>query len=231
MKKKNGFTLVELLAVIVVLAIIMIIAIPSVLDVMNSARKSSFVLYCEKVVTAVQTQFTYDNSLGNLHGAGLYVYDIGTDLSLTSTGSYVGYVVVDNRNTVNPPHFILYMHDNNYEIYNWDVTAWKMPEAGDVKSLNNASAIEKMPTIKTACDHWAMNKGTILELDTAQDDSLKGANKLYGPNTCQEAGKLESDTCITCFNREGFIIENGTVADTGSNPSPTADAPSPTAEG
>ena len=29
MKKKNGFTLVELLAVIVILAIIMIIAIPS----------------------------------------------------------------------------------------------------------------------------------------------------------------------------------------------------------
>ena len=35
MKKRNGFTLVELLAVIVVLAIIMIIAIPAVLDLEN----------------------------------------------------------------------------------------------------------------------------------------------------------------------------------------------------
>ena len=51
MKKKNGFTLVELLAVIVVLAIIMIIAIPSVLDVMNTARKKAFVMYVDKIVT------------------------------------------------------------------------------------------------------------------------------------------------------------------------------------
>ena len=60
MKKRNGFTLVELLAVIVVLAIIMIIAIPAVLDVMNNARKSSFALYIEKVVRDVQTQYVSD---------------------------------------------------------------------------------------------------------------------------------------------------------------------------
>jgi type IV pilus assembly protein PilA len=42
MKKKKGFTLVELLAVIVILAIIMIIAIPAVLNTMQTARKKSF---------------------------------------------------------------------------------------------------------------------------------------------------------------------------------------------
>ena len=44
MKKRNnkGFTLVELLAVIVILAIIMIIAIPSVLATMSTARKKTF---------------------------------------------------------------------------------------------------------------------------------------------------------------------------------------------
>lgn len=49
MKKKNGFTLVELLAVIVILAIIMIIAIPTVLETMASARRSSFAIYIEKL--------------------------------------------------------------------------------------------------------------------------------------------------------------------------------------
>ena len=39
---KKGFTLVELLAVIVVLAIIMIIAIPAVVESMNNAKKGSF---------------------------------------------------------------------------------------------------------------------------------------------------------------------------------------------
>lgn len=80
MKKKNGFTLVELLAVIVVLAIIMIIAIPSVLDVMNTARKKAFVMYVDKIVTAVQAQYLYDANGGAIQGAGFYVYDITSDL-------------------------------------------------------------------------------------------------------------------------------------------------------
>ena len=37
---KKGFTLVELLAVIVVLALIMVLTVPSVLTSMNSARQS-----------------------------------------------------------------------------------------------------------------------------------------------------------------------------------------------
>jgi len=41
--KINGFTLVELLAVIVILAIIMIIAIPSVLNVTEQAKQKSFI--------------------------------------------------------------------------------------------------------------------------------------------------------------------------------------------
>jgi len=39
--KKNGFTLVELLAVIIILAVIALIATPIVLDVVDSAKKSA----------------------------------------------------------------------------------------------------------------------------------------------------------------------------------------------
>ena len=41
MKKKNAFTLVELLAVIVILAVILVIAVPQVLDVIESSKKGS----------------------------------------------------------------------------------------------------------------------------------------------------------------------------------------------
>ena len=41
MKKKRAFTLVELLAVIVILAIISLIAVPIVLGIINDAKKSS----------------------------------------------------------------------------------------------------------------------------------------------------------------------------------------------
>ena len=54
MKSKKGFTLVELLAVIVILGVIMIIAIPSVLNTLESSRKSTFSLYAKKVVVAAE---------------------------------------------------------------------------------------------------------------------------------------------------------------------------------
>ena len=46
---KKGFTLVELLAVIVVLAIIMLLAIPNVLSVLNVSRRKAFVEFVDKV--------------------------------------------------------------------------------------------------------------------------------------------------------------------------------------
>ncbi|MCH5166438.1 MAG: type II secretion system protein [Erysipelotrichales bacterium] len=139
MKKKNGFTLVELLAVIVVLAIIMIIAIPNVLETMNTARKRSFALYIDKIVTNTQTQYVYDANGGAIQGAGWYVYDIKTDLGLTGTGSYQGYVTV-NAEDVDNPHYIVDLFDNNYMIVSHDVSALGMPDANDrvIESLDKS---------------------------------------------------------------------------------------------
>ena len=38
-KKKNAFTLIELLAVIVILAVILVISIPRILDVIETSKK------------------------------------------------------------------------------------------------------------------------------------------------------------------------------------------------
>jgi type IV pilus assembly protein PilA len=42
MKKNKGFTLVELLAVIVVLGIILVIAIPNIQQIITNARKEAY---------------------------------------------------------------------------------------------------------------------------------------------------------------------------------------------
>ena len=42
MKKRMGFTLVELLAVIAILAILVIIALPNIIEMFNNAKKRSF---------------------------------------------------------------------------------------------------------------------------------------------------------------------------------------------
>ena len=96
MDKRKGFTLVELLAVIVILAIIMIISIPTVLDTMISARKRTFGEYVTKVYSVAQNKYMKDEMLGNSKS---YVkYNIKNDLDLGSTGNYEGYVAI-SRNT------------------------------------------------------------------------------------------------------------------------------------
>ena len=41
-KKKNTFTLIELLAVIIILAVILVISIPKILDVIDESKKDLF---------------------------------------------------------------------------------------------------------------------------------------------------------------------------------------------
>ena len=125
MRKKNGFTLVELLAVIVVLAIIMIIAIPNVLDAMNNARRNSFVLYVEKVYKDVKTQYTSDSGLsGTISGPGLYVYSISKeDLGYETKGTYAGYILVDaSGDNIDDPKYIISMWDANYQLLNYNIS-------------------------------------------------------------------------------------------------------------
>ena len=51
---KKGFTLVELLAVIVILAIILLVAVPNILGVIEEARKDSFVSSTKMIIKAAE---------------------------------------------------------------------------------------------------------------------------------------------------------------------------------
>lgn len=56
MKNKKGFTLIELLATIVILGILMMIAYPTVLGVIDSNRKETYVEDAKKFMTEVDYQ-------------------------------------------------------------------------------------------------------------------------------------------------------------------------------
>ena len=60
---KKGFTLVELLAVIVILALIMAIAVVSMSGIMTSARQSAFKETAVQIINGVQQQLTLANEL------------------------------------------------------------------------------------------------------------------------------------------------------------------------
>lgn len=110
MKNKKGFTLVELLAVIVVLAIIMIIAVPSVLNSMTDARRNSFVVYAEKLINSAQAQA---QATQMVNGIPSKCYDID-ELIDGATGAYKGFVSFEK--TGETETYKVYLHDNNYVV-------------------------------------------------------------------------------------------------------------------
>ena len=65
MKNKNGFTLVELLAVIVILAVVMMIGITAVGPLMERKRKNALITEATAITKAAQTAFQYEQMGGN----------------------------------------------------------------------------------------------------------------------------------------------------------------------
>ena len=140
---RKGFTLVELLAVIVILAIIMIIAIPAVLQTMNLARQKTFKEYITKVYTAAQTYQVAQSTAGapnkgalytvtisgiaapaagsteenrsSYNGSVCYAYDIAK-IGLSSVGDYKGTVFIcENPSKIDSNSAVLIaLKDANY---------------------------------------------------------------------------------------------------------------------
>ena len=65
MKKKRGFTLVELLAVIVILAVILIIAMPKISDVIKNSKESSLETTAKLIASQAEKKYTENQVLDN----------------------------------------------------------------------------------------------------------------------------------------------------------------------
>ena len=64
-KKKNIFTLIELLAVIVILAVILVISIPRILDVIDVSKKDSFKTSAQIIADSAEKKYV-ENKLNNI---------------------------------------------------------------------------------------------------------------------------------------------------------------------
>ena len=63
-KKRNAFTLIELLAVIVILAVILVISIPRILDVIETSKKDSFKNATQLIADTAEKKKVSDKLLG-----------------------------------------------------------------------------------------------------------------------------------------------------------------------
>ena len=64
-KKKNAFTLIELLAVIVILAVILVISIPRILDVIDVSKLDSFKTSAQLIADSAEKKYV-ENKLNNI---------------------------------------------------------------------------------------------------------------------------------------------------------------------
>lgn len=89
MKKKNGFTLIELIAVLVILAIIALIVIPIVLRIINDAKRSAN----ERSVEAFARTVEYTMALYALNNNGNFPEACNTEECYTNLYDNNGVVI------------------------------------------------------------------------------------------------------------------------------------------
>ena len=116
MKKKKGFTLVELLAVIVILAVILVIAVPQIMSVIESARKGSIESTAKLIAEGAEREYTNRKILGkdtnikctdvssmnsNDYGSCVITFDNAgkATVKVTGKGKFEGYTC--NGNSTN----------------------------------------------------------------------------------------------------------------------------------
>ncbi len=208
MKNNKGFTLVELLAVIVILAIIMIIAIPAVLETMQSARKKTFKEYAMKVTNEGQKTYLADQMTSNPGSCALY--KIKTDLGINNTGDYNGYVVVKNLPDKQKVYVTLY--DNEYMVYGVELSNLEGAElqrytSGDALSENNILSVANCGTytVKTSPATYETKTETLASTPQSSTPEVKKllTGEKIGANDW--VGVYENGEIKECYNKNGDV--------------------------
>lgn len=81
MKNKNGFTLMELLFVMVILAVLVLIAYPTVLNKYNDAKKASFLTEAKTVINESNKKYSAEHMMGNKIDYIAYNANVTLDLT------------------------------------------------------------------------------------------------------------------------------------------------------
>ena len=174
----KGFTLVELLAVIVILAIIMIIAIPNVLNVMEQSKKKSFITFAQKINKQIQEKYLQDSMTKSSpisNGYNYISYNID-ELGISSVGNYRGVasILIDTRGSEESFFVQIILADDDYYIV-YDAKKEFGSADLDVASLSKTSEVESQLVASGMTNFKVKN--------FAKKELFKTAIENYGCNT------------------------------------------------
>ena len=117
-EKKKGFTLVELLAVIVVIALLITLGAPITSNIINDAKMNTFAAYVDKIYEDVVARYESDAAVNLDYSNTCVVYDIEDSLGLADTGENKGYVVV--YPSVNGNKYYMNIHNSQFMVSNYE---------------------------------------------------------------------------------------------------------------
>ena len=167
MKKNNkGFTLVELLAVIVIMGILMMVAIPSVTRTIENSRKDTFVDIAKSYANAARSMWTTDNFTCN-----------GVVSSAVDDGDY--YILINSKSGAKETLPTLVDQGGQSSWGNRDVNGYVRVNVSTTAGVdsNNDGTYEVEPRRVTKF-YVALSDGThgLVDDDTLTTDELKRGN-------------------------------------------------------
>lgn len=137
---KNGFTLVELLGVVVILSIIMLIAIPNVASTLDKSKKDTYIADAKKLVSLVQYEIRKGNVSKPASNGTLVKVTLGSLETSNVTKDPDGYTYDTNNS------YILVVRKNDYLVYYVQLIANTSNTAGTTKysgiRLTNIETLE-----------------------------------------------------------------------------------------
>ena len=199
-KKKRGFTLIQLLAVIIVLAIIALIATPIIFNVIENEKIKSIENSCYEVIDGVRTKYTE----GLLNSEDETVKSKGNVTEITVSGEQPIAGIWEIDNSSNPNNRGIKIKDVKFASMK-DYTCTNVNSDGTINSKvtctkdgKNDEPDEVQPTITAKQATVKVNKGTTQEI---KDYFTVKFGKTGGTVTCEVANVSEleaGDHTVKC---------------------------------
>ena len=201
MKKKKGFTLVELLAVIVILAVILIIAMPKISDVIKNSKEASLETTSKLIASQAEKKYMENEVLGNTGSFGCsdvvkinssdyasctITFDTNGNalVSINGSGKFAG-LTIKNATKNSATATELTATDSKYFSYElqadgltgdkskiYDVTVADQSKC--VAYIKNMGAAEEVAT--TACSGGVINDEDETLVDVVKNDEIPASD-------------------------------------------------------
>ena len=218
LSSKKGFTLVELLAVIVIMGILMMVAIPSISRVIENSRKDTFVDIAKSYANAAKTLWTADTLTCE-----------GTVASAVDDGDY--YVLINTKESARTALPVLVDQGGKSSWGNRDVNGYVRVHVETVTD-NNGEPKRTTTFYVSLSDgtHGLIDNGSMtsdnlkkgnVKMDLSSDDkkkieltldngNLNCSKTNLGTYTCTEVTPVKSITGL-CVDDSSYAGNNGTV--------------------